>query len=154
MKEVCLRRMTQTDVPAADELRQLAGWNQTPSDWNRLLRLEPQGCFVAVENGRVDGTVTTTTYGQTLGWIGMMLVHPNHRRQGIATLLMREALAYLQNTKVRCIKLDATPEGRLVYEKLGFAAEWTLTRMRHRSTECNLAPPEDEHGSVRAYLRD
>jgi hypothetical protein len=29
---------------------------------------------------------------------------------------------------VRCIKLDATPAGKQVYDGLGFKAEWTLTR--------------------------
>ena len=60
MAKISLRRMTDGDLPAADELRRLAGWNQRPEDWRRLFWLEPRGCFVAVENGEVVGTVTTT----------------------------------------------------------------------------------------------
>jgi predicted N-acetyltransferase YhbS len=122
--------MTEGDLPAADELRRIEGWNQTPEDWRRLFWLEPRGCFVAVQNGGVVGTVTTTTYGQALAWIGMMLVHPEHQRRGIGRRLMRQALEYLQGHGVKCVKLDATPAGRPLYEKLGFVSQGTLTRCR------------------------
>jgi predicted N-acetyltransferase YhbS len=128
MENMSLRRMTDGDLPAADELRRLAGWNQTIEDWRRLLWLEPRGCFVAVQNRDVVGTVTTTIYGQALAWIGMMLVHAEHQRRGIGTRLMRRALEYLQDHGVKCVKLDATPAGRPLYEKLGFVPESTLTR--------------------------
>src|SRR5438093_4829685 len=134
MEEVSLRRMKEEDLAAADELRRLAGWNQTLEDWHGLLWLEPHGCFVAVQKGHVVGTVTTTTYGQTLAWIGMMLVHPDHRQRGIGTRLMRQALEYLQSRQVHCVKLDATPTGRPVYEKLGFVPEWSLTRWQRLAT--------------------
>ncbi|MEM7317119.1 MAG: GNAT family N-acetyltransferase, partial [Planctomycetota bacterium] len=72
--------------------------------------------------------VTTTCYGQALAWIGMMLVHPEYRRRGIATDLMNQSLRFLRAGNVRCIKLDATPVGQPVYERLGFQAEWTFHR--------------------------
>jgi predicted N-acetyltransferase YhbS len=127
--------MKESHLPAADELRRLAGWNQTPEDWRVLLALEPEGCFVAVEEGRVIGTVTTTTYDRQLAWIGMMLVHPEHRRRGIGTRLMQTASDHLKkNRGIACVRLDATPAGRPVYEKLGFIAEWMLTRHQVRSS--------------------
>jgi RimJ/RimL family protein N-acetyltransferase len=58
----------------------------------------------------------------------MVLVDPDHRRRGIATSLMERALAYLRILGVRTIKLDATPEGRPVYERLGFEPECRLER--------------------------
>jgi len=134
MEKISLRRMIDGDLPAADGLRRLARWNQTLGDWRRLLWLEPRGCFVAVENNEVVGTVTTTTYGQTLAWIGMMLVHPEHQRRGIGTQLMRQALDYLRDRGVACLKLDATPVGRPLYEKLGFVPESTLTRWQQPSS--------------------
>jgi GNAT superfamily N-acetyltransferase len=128
MSELSLRVMTEGDLAAVEELRRLAGWNQTPEDWRRLLELEPRGCFLAELEGELAGTVTTTAYGQAIAWIGMMLVHPKHRRQGIATRLMGQAVEYLRGRAVRCIRLDATPAGYPLYEKLGFVPEWTLTR--------------------------
>jgi GNAT superfamily N-acetyltransferase len=142
MSELCLRVMGKDDVPAVEELRRLAGWNQTPEDWRRLLELEPEGCFLAEFEGELAGTVTTTSYGQAIAWIGMMLVHPKHRRQGIATRLMGQAIEYLRGRGVRCIRLDATPAGYPVYERLGFVPEWTLTRgQRPAQDECRHSTP-------------
>lgn len=142
---VDVRVMTEADLAAADELRRLAGWNQKPRDWQRLLNLEPDGCFVALRNGVVVGTVTTTTYGTALAWIGMMLVHPEQRRMGIATQLMNRALDYLKQRRVGCVGLDATPAGQPVYEKLGFVSEWRLQRWQ-RSGDC----PESARGKKQA----
>ncbi|MGI9470331.1 MAG: GNAT family N-acetyltransferase [Rubripirellula sp.] len=120
--------MTPSDVSSAVHLAHQAGWNQLESDWARLLEHEPQGCFVADVDGRIVGTVTSTAYGNDLAWIGMMLVHESYRRQGIASELMTRCLNNLRSRSIRCIKLDATPVGEPVYEKLGFQAEWTFHR--------------------------
>jgi predicted N-acetyltransferase YhbS len=96
---------------------------------------------VAIETREIVGTVTTTTYGQTLAWIGMMLVHPEHQRRGIGTRLMRQALDYLRDRGVACVKLDATPAGRPLYEKLGFVPESTLTRCQ-RPSSAKMQSPE------------
>ena len=79
------RLLFESDIPAAMQLKEAAGWNQTEDDWRRLLMLEPNGCFAAIKDGRLVGTTTTTTYGNDLAWIGMVLVDPQYRRQGIAS---------------------------------------------------------------------
>lgn len=120
--------MTVDHIAAALDLCREAGWNQTYEDWHRLLSYEPNGCFAATLGDQLVGTVTTTRYGRELAWIGMMLVHPQYRRQGIATALMRQSIDYLFELRVPCIKLDATPGGEQVYGKLGFVREWTFHR--------------------------
>ena len=45
-----------------------------------------------------------------------------------ATALMEHALAFLDARGVRTMRLDATPMGQPVYEKLGFVAEYQLAR--------------------------
>ncbi len=126
-----LRLMTSADLPFADSVRALAGWNQTHDDWRRFLALEPNGCFLAEWNGAPAGTATTTVYGPELAWIGMVLVHPDCRRRGIGRALLERCIEYPRGREVRCIKLDATPLGRKVYGGLGFKDEWTLTRWEH-----------------------
>ena len=98
-----------------------AGWNQTERDWRGYLSYDPEGCFVAEVRGQPAGTATTIRYGDRFGWIGMVLVHPDHRRLGLGTRLLKQAIARLQECGVRCTKLDATPMGRTVYVPLGFA---------------------------------
>ena len=125
--------MTKADIPAGMRLKKIAGWNQTASDWERFLEASPQGCFVAEDDGRVCGTATTITFENQIAWIGMVLVDPDYRGQGIGTRLLERAIGYLNDLKITAMKLDATPQGRPLYEKLQFVAEyeierWTLQR--------------------------
>lgn len=122
------RLLNEGDLPAALRLGEREHWNQTQSDWRRLLKLEPRGCFAASADGRLIGTVTSVTYGAELAWIGMMLVDADHRRRGIGTRLMRTAMEYLERVGVATVKLDATPAGRPMYESLGFTPETRIDR--------------------------
>jgi ribosomal protein S18 acetylase RimI-like enzyme len=127
-----IRTLREADLAAAMRLKESAGWNQTKADWLRLLRLEPGGCFAATAGGRLVGTATTTTYGRELAWVGMVLVDSEFRRRGIASLLMGAALSYLDGRGIETVKLDATPEGRHVYERLGFETELLVERWHRR----------------------
>ncbi|HEX5168199.1 MAG TPA: GNAT family N-acetyltransferase [Cyclobacteriaceae bacterium] len=125
---ISFRTMVAGDIPAGLSLCRHAGWNQTAHDWELFLQLSPIGCRVAVnDNNRVVGTVGTVTYQKNFSWIGMVLVDPQSRRQGIGTKLLQEALQILKNEET--VKLDATPEGREVYLQLGFIDEYPLSRM-------------------------
>jgi len=126
--QIEVRLLRESDIPAALRLKELAQWNQTESDWLRLLRLEPSGCFCATFAGEVVATTTTTTYGPELAWIGMVLVDPNRRQLGIATRLMNAALDHLARAGVATVKLDATPAGCSLYRKLGFKDESLIER--------------------------
>jgi len=124
-----LRRLAGSDLAFAHSLSCGTGWNQTRRDWERFLELGPDDCFLAEVEGSAAGTTTTTIYRKELAWIGMVLVDPSFRRRGIGTLLLETALRHLRDRmKIPCIRLDATPEGRPLYEKLGFVAEWDLQR--------------------------
>jgi len=123
-----IRVLRESDLAAALDLGAQEHWNQTASDWQRLLRLDPRGSFAAILHGRLIGTVTTVTYGAELAWIGMMLVDADHRRRDLGTRLMRTALDYLELRGVPTFKLDATPAGRPLYESLGFVPETRIER--------------------------
>ena len=141
-----LRRLCPDDLREADQLRADLGWNQTILDWQRLLSLSPEGSIVAEQRGRLVGTCTTVSYGDALAWIGMMIVHPASRRQGIGDALLRRCVDDLRSRGVRCIKLDATPMGQPLYAGIGFIPEWTLTRWEHRDSPIMLGPvPEKFH---------
>lgn len=140
-----IRFLTERDLPAAMRLKEAAGWNQTVADWQRLLKLEPRGCYAAWLNEELVATTTTTRYGVDLAWIGMVLVDPAHRRGGIATQLMRAALDYLRQAGVDTIKLDATPAGQPVYDALGFVAEGLIERWAGvpQTTSATICQPLD-----------
>ncbi|MEW6350866.1 MAG: GNAT family N-acetyltransferase [Thermodesulfobacteriota bacterium] len=140
-----LRVMTVDDIPEAIRLKEIAGWNQTAADWGRFVSATPEGCFVAEHEGRVIGTTTSIVYEGRFAWIGMVLVEPQFRGQGIGTALFQRAISYLDAQGVPCLKLDATPQGRLLYEKLGFDPEYEIQRwMLKREPNRSTAPREPE----------
>lgn len=129
-----IRLLGPGDLPFCEELRRVAGWNQRAEDWERFLRLSPEGCFVAEQGGQPAGTVTTIRYGWEMGWIGMLLVHPDWRGRGVGTALLDRAIACLQEQRVRSIKLDATSQGEPLYARKGFRPEFRLTRWERVGT--------------------
>jgi GNAT superfamily N-acetyltransferase len=122
-----IRHMTINDLALGMRLKDQAGWNQTEADWRRMLSLEPEGCFVAEWNGQPVGTTATCIFG-SIAWISMVLVEESMRCRGIGKALMEYALSFLDETGVRSVRLDATPLGKPVYEKLGFKAQYKLAR--------------------------
>ena len=140
--KVCyrIRLLSSDDIPAGLNLCRTVGWNQTREDWCQLISHSPKGCFAATHNDQVIGTVTSTVHGDKLAWIGMMLVDPDHRRKGVATELMNAAIEHLNHSKIYCIRLDATPAGAPVYDRLGFVAEFAFNRMQRITQTPSVYP--------------
>ena len=123
-----LRLLTSADVPAALQLSSLAGWNQTAEDWLCLLELAPDGCFGIQIGDTLAATTTLFCYGKTLAWTGMVLTHPNFRRQGLATRLLKHVLALADERRIATVKLDATEMGEPLYRNFGFLPEQRIER--------------------------
>jgi GNAT superfamily N-acetyltransferase len=123
-----LRVMTMKDIPAGVRLNTVAGWNQTEADWNRFLAGSPQGCFVMEEREKVVGTAATFSYENRFAWISMVLVDPEYRNRGIGTKLLHRTVDYLNDAGIPTLKLDATPLGKPLYEKMGFVSEYEIDR--------------------------
>lgn len=126
LSPVILRPMTPYDLPGGLHLSTIAHWNQLEADWKLLYQLHPEGAFVAIADQRIIGTVTTAAYQSQTGWIAMVLVDPDYRGQGIATRLMEHALDALHHQQ--CVRLDATPAGKHVYNRMGFKDDYSLKR--------------------------
>jgi len=140
MKEpATIRVLTSDDVLQAFELSSLAGWNQTAADWSSLLNLAPEGCFgIQIEN-TLAATATLFCYGSSLAWIGMVLTHPDFRRLGLASKLLRHLLAIADKLAIRTVKLDATEMGEPIYRSLDFGPEQPVERWM-RSASLSSSP--------------
>ena len=121
-----IRRMAEMDLDAGLRLSEAAGWDQRRADWALFYRANPGGCFVAEREGQVVGTVTSVDYAGRLAWIAMMLVDAECRGRGIGTGLMQAAMRAVGHCA--CIKLDATPAGKPMYDRLGFVEEHSVGR--------------------------
>src|SRR2546423_14270320 len=118
-----LRSMRAEDVPAAFNLSAQAGWNQTEEDWRTLLELAPKTCLAIEVDGELAATTTLVCYGSRLAWIGMVLTKASFRGHGFARRLLTQALALADEMQIESVKLDATDQGRPIYEKMGFRCE-------------------------------
>src|ERR1035437_1402272 len=123
-----IRQMAPADVDAGLRLCRASGWNQLESDWRCFLDWNPRGCRAAVSDEVVVGTVATLRLEERFSWISMLLVDPAMRGRGIGSTLLRDALRLLED--VETVRLDATPAGKVVYERYGFLDEYPLVRMR------------------------
>ena len=126
------REMTRVDIPSGVQLCRHAGWNQVARDWDIFIQHNPHSCCAAVDEDirMIIGTFATVVYNDRFAWIGMILVHPLFRRQGLGTQLFSEALSFLSESITA--KLDATPAGRQIYRKFDFIDEYEILRM-HRT---------------------
>lgn len=128
MTHPAARQLSVKDIPAAMELSTEAGWNQTAEDWRTLIDLAPLGCLAIEVDCDLAATTTLMCYGQSLAWIGMVLTRVRYRGRGFARTLMTQALKLADQMRIETVKLDATDQGRPLYEKLGFRCEQTVER--------------------------
>src|SRR2546430_8621883 len=138
-----LRLMTTDDLAAATELSVAAGWNQTPEDWQMLIGLEPHNCLAIEADDRLVSTTTLLCYSQRLAWIGMVLTSANYRGRGFARRLLAAALDGADALGIETVKLDATEQGRPLYERVGFQAEQAVERWsRTASAQLHTLEPQ------------
>jgi len=123
-----LRIMQESDFPECLRLRQQTGWNQTITDWQRFLSLNPAGCFITTCGDNTTGTACTVPYEDRFGWVSMVIVDQDHQRKGIGTKLLLAGIEHLENCGLT-VKLDATPAGKMLYDSLGFHDEYGVARM-------------------------
>lgn len=153
MNGLRIRALSESDIPFAMDLKNIAGWNQTERDWQDYLHFDREGCFLAEFGGEKAGTMTTIRYGDRFGWIGMVLVHPDYRGRGIATQLLQLGIRHLREQGVRCVKLDATAMGKKVYVPLGFAEEYDVRRYERKAAVSALETTGDAASSYRGEVR-
>ena len=107
-------------------LSKSANWNQNEADWRLMLGFG-RGWGITAPDGRLAASTIALPYGADFAWISMVLVLPEHRRQGYASRLLRLALAEMAAQK-RVALLDATPAGHEVYVQEGFRDFWGFKR--------------------------
>ena len=125
---IFVRDLVKDDIQAGIRLSRLAGWNQTELDWGMIFDANKKACFCAVDEGKIIGTVTSVLYSDKISWIGMMLVEPEYRNQGIGTMLMKHVLQACQR-RTNLVCLDATRQGKPLYERLGFQSVSRINRL-------------------------
>lgn len=113
---VVLRPMTAADLEAAHALSLRVHWPHRLADWQ--FSFEFGHGLVAERDGELVGTAQCWLWGTRYATIGLVIVDPRCQGRRIGYRLMEALLATLDG---RHVLLHATPEGRGLYERLGFA---------------------------------
>jgi ribosomal protein S18 acetylase RimI-like enzyme len=130
--------LTPAHAEAGLALSTRIGWNQALPDWQYMLAAG-DGVGLLAGDGTLVASAMSLPYG-AFAWICMVLVDPDYRRQGLATRLMDIVVAR-QEAAGRVPGLDATPDGREVYRRIGFEDDYRLGRYRAERIEPDVGAP-------------
>ena len=127
------------DFALTQKLRE--GWAVSRDQFVLYLEHDPDGCFVASEGGRPVGMVTTACFGPS-GWIGNLIVAPDHRSRGIGRTLMEHGLDHLRRLGTTTVHLEGDPPGIPLYRTLGFDDEYESCRFMRPASKEKPAPDD------------
>jgi ribosomal protein S18 acetylase RimI-like enzyme len=113
---VSLRRLNEDDLEAAQVLSREFQWPHRVEDW-RFALAHGQG-VAAVRDGELVGTAMYWPWGKQYASVGLVLVSSPMQGQRVGQHLMHAVMAELEG---RTVMLNATAEGRGLYERMGFA---------------------------------
>ncbi|MGO6696906.1 GNAT family N-acetyltransferase [Rhizobium johnstonii] len=132
-------------LEAAVALSRQAGWPHRTEDWQLALALSDG--MVAVEDGKVLGTVLVTPYKEDCATINMVIVDETMRGRGLGRKLMDAALLIAGD---RPLRLVATTAGLPLYQKLGFHETGTVAQ--HQGLAGDIAASAETQAATDADL--
>ncbi|NUQ01756.1 MAG: GNAT family N-acetyltransferase [Armatimonadetes bacterium] len=96
----------------------------------------PEGIFIAEDEGRIVGYITTRLWRETrMGWIPNLAVDPTCQGQGCGRKLLNRALEYFREagmTHAKLETLEVNEVGQHLYPSVGFEE---LVRQIHYTME-------------------
>lgn len=117
---VTIRAMRDADLDFAAACTRAEGWSsETREVFTWALGFDPGGCLVAEGEDGLAGICVATCYG-ALGFIGELIVRPEHRGCGLGRRLLDRAIDDLSGRGARAIALDGVPRAVRLYERAGF----------------------------------
>ncbi len=156
LPDLSLRDATLDDLPAIGRLRESVGWGVNEWALRAVIGQPFARCLVVDADGGLAGVGSGIVYGP-LGFVGNMIVAETHRRRGIGSNILRAVIAYLEEAGCTRLELNATQEGRPLYERHGFAsigrsATTQLGRDRNLSKDPSVSLRRFDAGALDALV--
>lgn len=115
------------------------GWNPGLHDATCFYAADPNGFFLAEQNGKPAGCLSAVAYDEHFGFAGFYIVKPELRGQGIGHQLIQKASAYMGS---RTIGNDAVVAQQEAYKKYGFSMAYRNIRYRGIASSGVIHAPE------------
>ena len=87
MSELTLRTMSRAEVHDLLHWAAREGWNPGLHDADAFWATDPEGFIAATMDGKPIGGGSIVSYDGQFGFMGLFIVAPEHRRQGIGSRL-------------------------------------------------------------------
>ena len=128
--DLSLRDATPGDLPAIARLRDDVGWGTHEWALRAVIGQPRARCVVAVDGADAIVAVGSGIAYGALGFVGNMIVAEVHRRRGLGSTVLTTITEFLEASGCRRLELNATSEGRPLYERHGFATVGTSATAR------------------------
>ncbi len=152
---VTLRALMFEAMGTAPEAISDVAWQQDAARWLQL-RLASGDAHLIV--GEAHGTVVSCAMGQVVdlmpapgrggpgGLVSNVATFPRHRRLGFTNAIVDALLTWFrEETDVEVVSVNATDEGRSIYERFGFTdATFPEMRLRIDRSQLEEETPEEE----------
>lgn len=151
---ITIRRLTLEDLTSAGTIATAAyGRGSRRSELARYLALRPDGWLLALLDGTPAGIVGATEFGP-FAYVGLMAVHPDVQRRGVARRLMEHLIALLDERGCPALLLDASAAGEPLYHSLGFVVDDRAVFYERAEDAPRLPVPLDRHAVSRLRRKD
>ena len=121
-----IRPFTPGDLDVVTALAREQDFAPGVGDIEIYANTDRQGVWLAWQDDAPVGCIAAVTYNPDYAFIGLFVVKPEHRGQGIGRQLWQHALKTLNS--VECIGLEAAVQMVGFYEKAGFQKDCITTR--------------------------
>ena len=112
-----VRPMTRAELGAVLDAAAAEGWNPGLFDADAFYDADPGGFFVGVLDGLPVASLSVVRYGEGLGFLGLYIVHPDHRGHGYGLAVWRAGMAAMAG---RNVGLDGVVAQQANYRRSGF----------------------------------
>ena len=136
MQDCRVRSMRREEIALALELAAREGWNPGLHDADCFAAADSDGFLVAEVDGRPAGCISAVSYDGHFGFIGLYIVVPEFRGQGIGLQLWTRGMQRLAG---HLVGLDGVPAQQDNYRKSGFRLAWQ--NVRYAGTAANVMTP-------------
>lgn len=130
--------MSRDDLEYAVALAAAEGWNPGLHDADAFYATDSAGFFIARLGDEPVGCVSAVAYPGGFGFIGMYIVHPEHRGKGYNRPLTAAALAHLAG---HTIGVDGVFHMQANYRRFGF--EFAYRNLRYEVAAVHGEPGSD-----------